>query len=63
MITVEKTIKSNGELTPTRKYPFEVKDREEMEKERARLEKHYNCPIYFKYREPDPKLETQGGIS
>lgn len=54
MIKVERVSKENGEITPTRKHPFEVADHDELEKERAKLEKHYKCRIYFTRKEKEP---------
>lgn len=50
MITVEKVIKCDGQLIATRKHPFTVADHTELEQERAKLEKHYKCKVFFIYR-------------
>ncbi len=51
MIEVQKVIKENGELSMTRKHAFTVEDRDEMEREREKLQKHYGCKIYLVFRE------------
>ncbi len=53
MITVEKVIKENGELSMTRKHEFTVDNHDQLEKERAKLEKHYKCRIYFIRKEKE----------
>jgi RNA binding exosome subunit len=58
MITVEKVIKENGELSITRKQSFEVADHNELERERTKLERHYGCKVYFVRKE---KQESPAG--
>ncbi len=70
MIEVLKVLKMNGEICPTRKHPFTVDNMEELEAERAKLEKHYETRVYFAYRNIDAKvlagvsngLKTKSGI-
>ncbi len=51
MITVLKVLKHNGELCMTRKHEFTVESHEALEEERLKLEKHYECRIYFVIKE------------
>jgi len=51
MIQITNVIKANGELSMTRKQPIEVADKQELEKVREQLRKHYGCEVYFIYRE------------
>ncbi len=53
MITVTKVIKENGELHMTRKQEFQVDNHEQLEAERAKMEKHYNCRVYFIRKEQE----------
>ncbi len=57
MITVLKVLKDNGELCMTRKHEFTVESHQALENERAKLEKHYQCRIYFVIKEKDCKLQ------
>ncbi len=54
MITIQKVIKENGELSMTRKHEFAVESHELLEKERTKLEKHYGYKVYFVYKEKCP---------
>ncbi len=57
MITVLKVMKHNGELCITRKHEFTVESHEALENERAKLEKHYGCRIYFVRKEKEAQTE------
>lgn len=56
MITVLKVLKHNGELCMTRKQEFTVESHQALENERTKLEKHYECRIYFVIKEKRTKL-------
>ncbi len=60
MITVLKVLKDNGELCMTRKHEFSVDSHEALEEERAKLEKHYRCAIYFVRKEKEAQTEKPG---
>ncbi len=63
MIIVDKVIKENGELSMTRKHSFEVDNHDQLEKERAKLEKHYGCKVYFIRKEKDEVIKKPGGTT
>lgn len=59
MIEVLNVLKANGELVKTRKNPFTVDSSEELEKERKKLEAHYDTKVYFVRRSLKEPLEEQ----